>query len=125
MRVAAVDKAEVAFKRANELTKGKVAEIHKLLAKIYSDQKRYREAADQLELYLKTTSNAQDDAQLAQHGAGPDDASHLRRGRAVRGVGARGAWTRAGEAGDVRADGDRAIDLSPVALYESAVATLR
>ena len=46
MRVAAVDKAEVSFKRANELTKGKVAEIHKLLAKIYSDQKRYREAFD-------------------------------------------------------------------------------
>jgi hypothetical protein len=46
------------------LTKGKVAEIHKLLAKIYSDQKRYREAADQLELYLKTTSDAQDDAQI-------------------------------------------------------------
>ncbi|MFZ0063956.1 MAG: carboxypeptidase regulatory-like domain-containing protein [Pyrinomonadaceae bacterium] len=64
LRVSAVDKAEVAFKKANELTKGKVAEIHKLLAKIYSDQKRYREAADELELYLKTTSDDQDDAQI-------------------------------------------------------------
>lgn len=64
MRVSAVDKAEVSFKRANELTKGKVAEIHKLLAKIYGDQKRYREAADELELYLKTQSDTQDDAQI-------------------------------------------------------------
>src|SRR6185503_567890 len=53
LRVSAVDKAEQSFKRANELTKGKVAEIHKLLAVLYSDQKRYREAADELELYLK------------------------------------------------------------------------
>jgi len=64
MRVSAVDKAEASFKRANELTKGKVAEIHKLLAKIYGDQKRYREAADELELYLKTQSDTQDDAQI-------------------------------------------------------------
>jgi tetratricopeptide (TPR) repeat protein len=64
MRVAAVHKAEVALRRANELTKGKVAEIHKLLAKIYSDQKRYGEAADELELYLKTQSDTQDDAQI-------------------------------------------------------------
>lgn len=64
MRLAAIDKAEVAFKRANELTKGKVPEIHKLLAKIYGDQKRYREAADELELYLKTQSDVKDDAEI-------------------------------------------------------------
>jgi tetratricopeptide (TPR) repeat protein len=62
--VAAIDKAETAFKRANELTKGKVAEIHRLLAVIYSDQKRYSEAADELELYLKTKSDETDDAQI-------------------------------------------------------------
>ena len=66
LRLSAIDKAEVAFKRANELTKGKVAEIHKLLAKVYGDQKRYREAADELELYLKTQSDAQDDAQIQE-----------------------------------------------------------
>lgn len=66
MKVAAVDKAEIAFKRANELTKGKVAEIHKLLAKIYGDQKRYLEAANELELYLKTKSDPKDDAQIQE-----------------------------------------------------------
>jgi Tfp pilus assembly protein PilF len=66
MRLAANDKAEVAFKRANELTKGKVPEIHKLLAKLYGDQKRYREAADELELYLKTQSDVKDDAQIQE-----------------------------------------------------------
>ena len=66
LRVSAVDKAELSFKRANELTKGKVAEIHKLLAKVYSDQKRYAEAADELELYLKTQSDTTDDAKIQQ-----------------------------------------------------------
>ncbi|MGI8919925.1 MAG: carboxypeptidase regulatory-like domain-containing protein [Pyrinomonadaceae bacterium] len=66
LRVAAVDKAEVAFKRANELTKGRVAEIHLLLANIYSDQKRYTEAANELELYLKTQSDKQDDAKIQE-----------------------------------------------------------
>ncbi len=66
MRLAAIDKAEVAFKRANEITKGKVPEIHKLLAKIYGDQKRYREAADELELYLKTQSDNKDNAEIQE-----------------------------------------------------------
>ena len=66
MRLAAIDKAEAAFKRANELTKGKIPEIHKLLAKIYGDQKRYREAADELELYLRTQSDIKDDAEIQQ-----------------------------------------------------------
>lgn len=66
LRLSAVDKAEVAFKRANELTKGKVAEIHKFLAKIYGDQKRYREAADELELYLRTQSDVKDDAEIQE-----------------------------------------------------------
>lgn len=66
MRVAAVDKAELAFKRANELTKGKVSEIHLLLANIYSAQKRYTEAANELELYLKTQTDTQDDAKIQE-----------------------------------------------------------
>lgn len=66
MRVGALDKAELAFKRANELTKGKVAEIHFLLANIYSSQKRYTEAANELELYLKTQTDTQDDAKIQE-----------------------------------------------------------
>lgn len=66
LRVSAVDKAEQSLKRANELTKGKVAEIHKLLAILYSDQKRYREAADELELYLKTRSDSAADPQIEE-----------------------------------------------------------
>lgn len=65
-RASAFDKAETAFKRANELTNGKVAEIHWQLAKLFSDQKRYREAADELELYLKTQSDAADDARIQE-----------------------------------------------------------
>jgi tetratricopeptide (TPR) repeat protein len=52
-RASALEKAEAAFKRADELTKGKVAEIHWQLAGLYSQQKRYKEAADELEKYLK------------------------------------------------------------------------
>ena len=55
-----LDQAEVAFKRANELTKGKVAIVHWDLAGIYRDQKRYKEAADQLELFLKAEPKAAD-----------------------------------------------------------------
>ena len=66
LKVAAVDKAELALKRANELTKGKVPEVHLLLANIYSDQKRYNEAANELELYLKTQSDTQDDAKIQE-----------------------------------------------------------
>jgi len=64
LRVAAIDKAEAAFKRANLLTKGKIPEIHRLLAKVYSDQKRYKEAADELELYLKTRADDSEDQQI-------------------------------------------------------------
>lgn len=52
-RMSKPDQAEAAFKRANELTEGKNAEVHKQLAGLYSDQKRYKEAADELELFLK------------------------------------------------------------------------
>jgi Tfp pilus assembly protein PilF len=64
LRMAATDKAELALRRANELTKGRVPEIHKLLAKVYSEQRRYAEAADELELYLKTEPDSADDAKV-------------------------------------------------------------
>jgi tetratricopeptide (TPR) repeat protein len=55
-----LDQAEVAFKRADELTKGKVSQVHWDLATLYRDQKRYKEAADELELFLKTEPKAVD-----------------------------------------------------------------
>jgi len=54
------DQAEVALKRANELSGGKAGEVHRQLAGVYMDQKRYREAADELELVLKHDSKAAD-----------------------------------------------------------------
>lgn len=59
-RASMLDRAEVAFKRANELSKGKVADIHWQLAGLYNDQKRYAEAADEFELFLKTQPKAAD-----------------------------------------------------------------
>ncbi len=59
-RASMLDRAEEALKRANELGKGKVAEIHWQLAGLYSDQKRYTEAADEFELFLKAEPKAAD-----------------------------------------------------------------
>ena len=59
-RTAMLDKAEAAFKRAKALAKGKLADVHWQLAGLYTDQKRYREAADEFELFLKAEPNAAD-----------------------------------------------------------------
>lgn len=59
-RAGKLAEAEAALKRANELSKGKEADVHWQLAGVYSDQKRYTEAADELELYLKQRSDARD-----------------------------------------------------------------
>ena len=59
-RAAMPDKAEEALKRADQLTSGKDADIHWQLAGVYNDQKRYGEAADQMELYLKTAPKGED-----------------------------------------------------------------
>ena len=59
-RASTLDQAEAAFKRANELTKGKSAEVHWQTAGLYHDQKRYKEAADEFELFLKTQPKAAD-----------------------------------------------------------------
>lgn len=45
--------AEESLIKANELSKQKSAEVHMQLARLYSAQKRFNEAANELELYLK------------------------------------------------------------------------
>ena len=52
--------AETSFKRANDLGKGKDADVHWQLAGLYSEQKRYRESATELELFLKNKPDARD-----------------------------------------------------------------
>ncbi|HKR58554.1 MAG TPA: tetratricopeptide repeat protein, partial [Pyrinomonadaceae bacterium] len=52
-RASTLDQAEEALKRANELFKGKSAEVHWQTAGLYHKQKRYNEAADEFELFLK------------------------------------------------------------------------
>lgn len=54
------NEAEVALKRANELGEKKAAEVHWQLAALYNDQKRYGEAADSLELFLKNQPPSND-----------------------------------------------------------------
>lgn len=55
------DEAEKSLKKANELAKGEVAEVHWHLALLYGHNlKRYREAADELELFLKLQPNYKD-----------------------------------------------------------------
>lgn len=49
--------AEQHFLQAKKLTKTPIAEIHKQLAQLYSNNmKKYKEAADELELYLKVSN---------------------------------------------------------------------
>ncbi|MFN2491748.1 MAG: carboxypeptidase regulatory-like domain-containing protein [Pyrinomonadaceae bacterium] len=59
-RASSLPAAEVALKQANDLSKGKVGEIHWHLAGVYNGQKRYKEAAEEFELYLKTEPKAAD-----------------------------------------------------------------
>jgi Tfp pilus assembly protein PilF len=58
--------AEESLTRANKAADGKVAEVHLRLAELYSDQKRYRESADALELYLKYEKEARDAEKIRQ-----------------------------------------------------------
>ena len=59
-RAKTLDQAEIALKHASELTKGKVPDVHWELAALYSDQKRYKEAADEMELFLKAAPKSED-----------------------------------------------------------------
>ncbi|MGI8657056.1 MAG: carboxypeptidase regulatory-like domain-containing protein [Pyrinomonadaceae bacterium] len=56
-----LNEAEVHLKRANDLGKSLVPEAHWQLALLYANQlKRYKEAADELELFLKVQPDARD-----------------------------------------------------------------
>ena len=61
-----LEQAEASLKRANDLSKGKEADVHWQLAGLYNDQKRYREAATELELFLKTKPDARDAEKIKQ-----------------------------------------------------------
>lgn len=65
-RAGKLDQSEAAFKRANELSKGKSAEVHWQTARLYSEQKRYSEAANELELYLKYQADKRDTEKIKQ-----------------------------------------------------------
>ncbi len=52
--------------KANELTKGTVAEIHWQLARVYKDQDEFTKAADELELFLKLSPDAANLAEVKQ-----------------------------------------------------------
>jgi Tfp pilus assembly protein PilF len=58
--------AEASLKRANDLSKGKVADVHWQLAGLYKDQQRYAEAAAELELFLKNKPDARDAEKIKQ-----------------------------------------------------------
>ena len=58
--------AETSLKRANDLGKGKVADVHWQLAGLYNEQKRYAEAATELELFLKNKPDARDAEKIKQ-----------------------------------------------------------
>lgn len=63
MRDKKLEQAEAALVRGNEVSKGKTPEIHFQLARLYGEQKRYKDAADHLELYLKTESGKKPEAE--------------------------------------------------------------
>lgn len=58
--------AEVALLQANKLSKGKLAEAHFQLARLYSEQNKYNEAATELELFLKYNPEAKDSEKIKQ-----------------------------------------------------------
>jgi hypothetical protein len=55
-----LEEAETSFKKANELAESKVPEPHWQLALLFNQLKRYSEAADELELFLKVEPDARD-----------------------------------------------------------------
>lgn len=65
-RVGKLVQAETSFKRANELSKGKEPDVHWQLGGLYNDQKRYAEAAAELELFLKNKPDARDAEKIKQ-----------------------------------------------------------
>ena len=65
-KTSTLDQAEEALKRANELFKGKSAEVHWQAAGLYHEQKRYKEAADEFELFLKVQPKSTDAAKIRE-----------------------------------------------------------
>lgn len=55
-----LDEAETYLKKADQLAASKSAEAHWQLALLYNDLKRYKEAADELERFLKVQPDAKD-----------------------------------------------------------------
>jgi tetratricopeptide (TPR) repeat protein len=55
-----LDEAETYLRQANQLAESKLSEPHWQLALLYNDLKRYKEAADELELFLKVQPDAKD-----------------------------------------------------------------
>lgn len=66
LQIGRLDQAEQSLKKANELFQGKSAEVHWQLARIYNEQKRYHEAADELELFLKYQPDSRDAEKIKQ-----------------------------------------------------------
>jgi tetratricopeptide (TPR) repeat protein len=60
------DEAEKQFKQAYKLGGGRVAVVHMHLAQLYSKTERYKEAADELELFLKEGSDARDTEKIKE-----------------------------------------------------------
>lgn len=58
------DQAELHLKRANDLGKGQVAEVHWQLALLYNHLKRNADAANELEAFLKLEPDARDAEQI-------------------------------------------------------------
>lgn len=58
--------AETALTQANKLSKGESGEVHWQLARLYKDQKRFRESADELELFLKYKPEAEDTEKIKE-----------------------------------------------------------
>lgn len=65
-RAGKLAQAEDSFKRANDLSKGKEPDVHWQLAGLYNEQKRYAEAAERLELFLKNKPDARDAEKIKQ-----------------------------------------------------------
>lgn len=63
-QLARLDEAETYLKQANVLAELKLAEAHWQLALLYNQLKRYAEAADELEIFLKVQPDSRDAQQI-------------------------------------------------------------
>ncbi|HKO97453.1 MAG TPA: tetratricopeptide repeat protein [Pyrinomonadaceae bacterium] len=63
-QTARLDEAETHLKQANLLAENKLPDVHWQLALLYNQLKRYGEAADELELFLKVQPDARDAQQI-------------------------------------------------------------